>query len=87
LTGAFSRSEACPTSGTSSPSRRSEADRRTPPREALAADSCRLAVTHDQLRDGANEQGYGGWPMVLSGMKTWLETGELLTTPGSLKYG
>jgi len=25
--------------------------------------------------------------MVLSGMKTWLETGELLTTPGSLKYG
>jgi len=25
--------------------------------------------------------------MILSGMKTWLETGELLTTPGSLKYG
>ena len=32
---------------------------------------------------GANEQVYGGWPMVLSGLKTWLETGELLTTPGS----
>ncbi len=49
-------------------------------------DSCRLTVTHDQLREGANEQVYGGWPMVLSGLKTWLETGELLTTPGSLMY-
>jgi hypothetical protein len=28
----------------------------------------------------------GGWPMILSGLKTWLETGELLTTPGSLMY-
>ena len=25
--------------------------------------------------------------MILSGLKTWLETGELLTTPGSLMYG
>jgi uncharacterized protein YndB with AHSA1/START domain/DNA-binding transcriptional ArsR family regulator len=50
-------------------------------------DSCRLTVTHDQLRDGANDQLYGGWPMILSGLKTWLETGELLTTPGSLMYG
>ena len=50
-------------------------------------DSCRLTVTHDQLRDGANAQLYGGWPMILSGLKTWLETGELLTTPGSLMYG
>src|ERR1700757_1682042 len=50
------------------------------------ADSCRLIVTHDQLRDGANDQIYGGWPMILSGLKTWLETGELLTTPGSLMY-
>jgi uncharacterized protein YndB with AHSA1/START domain/DNA-binding transcriptional ArsR family regulator len=49
-------------------------------------DSCCLTVTHDQLRDGANNQLYGGWPMVLSGLKTWLETGELLTTPGSLLY-
>jgi len=49
-------------------------------------DSCRLLVIHDQLRDGANEQLYGGWPMILSGLKTWLETGELLTTPGSLLY-
>jgi len=49
-------------------------------------DSCRLTVTHDQLRDGANEELYGGWPMILSGLKTWLETGESLTTPGSLMY-
>ena len=49
-------------------------------------DSCRLTVTHDQLREGANEQLYGGWPMILSGLKTWLETGEMLTTPGSLMY-
>ncbi len=49
-------------------------------------DSCRLTVIHDQLRDGANPELYGGWPMILSGLKTWLETGELLTTPGSLMY-
>ncbi len=50
-------------------------------------DSCRLTVTHGQLREGANEELYGGWPMILSGLKTWLETGETLTTPGSLMYG
>ena len=49
-------------------------------------DSCLLVVTHDQLRDGASPEIYGGWPMILSGLKTWLETGEDLTTPGSLKY-
>ena len=49
-------------------------------------DSCRLTVTHDELREGANEELYGGWPMILSGLKTYLETGELLTTPGSLMY-
>jgi uncharacterized protein YndB with AHSA1/START domain len=49
-------------------------------------DSCRLTVTHDQLREGANAELFGGWPMILSGLKTLLETGELLTTPGSLLY-
>jgi len=49
-------------------------------------DSCRLMVTHDQLREGANGQIYGGWPMILSGLKTLLETGELLTTPGSQRF-
>jgi uncharacterized protein YndB with AHSA1/START domain len=50
-------------------------------------DSCRLVVTHDQLREGANDELYGGWMMILSGLKTLLETGEDLTTPGSLQYG
>jgi uncharacterized protein YndB with AHSA1/START domain/DNA-binding transcriptional ArsR family regulator len=54
--------------------------------QPIGDDSCRLTVTHDQLREGANEELYGGWPMILSGLKTWLETGELLTTPGSLMY-
>jgi uncharacterized protein YndB with AHSA1/START domain len=49
-------------------------------------DSCRLTVTHDQLREGAHGEIYGGWPMILSGLKTLLETGEELTTPGSLRY-
>ncbi len=49
-------------------------------------DSCRLTIVHDQMREGACEQLYGGWPMILSGLKTWLESGELLTTPGSLMY-
>ena len=54
--------------------------------EPVGDSSCRLTVVHDQLREGANDQLYGGWPMILSGLKTWLETGELLTTPGSLMY-
>jgi len=49
-------------------------------------DSCRLVLTHDEMREGAHDQLYGGWPMILSGLKTWLESGELLTTPGSLMY-
>jgi uncharacterized protein YndB with AHSA1/START domain len=49
-------------------------------------DSCKLTVTHDELREGANSELYGGWPMILSGLKTLLETGQELTTPGSLRY-
>jgi len=49
-------------------------------------DSCRLTVVHQQLREGANPELYGGWMMLLSGLKTLLETGETLTTPGSLRY-
>ena len=49
-------------------------------------DSCRLTVTHDLLRESANGELYGGWPMILSGLKTLLETGQSLTTPGSLRY-
>jgi uncharacterized protein YndB with AHSA1/START domain len=54
--------------------------------EPIGEDSCRLVLTHDQLREGASEELYGGWPMILSGLKTLLETGEELTTPGSLMY-
>lgn len=50
-------------------------------------DSCRLVVVHDRLPVDAMPELYGGWPMVLSGLKTLVETGELLTTPGSLLYG
>jgi uncharacterized protein YndB with AHSA1/START domain len=49
-------------------------------------DSCQLTVTHDQLREDANTELYGGWPQILSGLKTLLETGDSLTTPGSLLY-
>ena len=49
--------------------------------------SCRLTVIHDELPPDANSELYGGWPMILSGLKTLLETGELLDTPGSLIYG
>jgi uncharacterized protein YndB with AHSA1/START domain len=49
-------------------------------------DSCQLTVTHDELAEDANAQLYGGWPMILSGLKTLLETGEQLDTPGSLMY-
>jgi uncharacterized protein YndB with AHSA1/START domain len=48
--------------------------------------SCRLRVTHDQLGEDADNELYGGWPMILSGLKTLLETGEDLDTPGSLRY-
>jgi len=41
-------------------------------------DLCRLTVTHDRLRVDANDQLYGGWPMILSSLKSLLETGESL---------
>ena len=49
-------------------------------------DSCRLTVTHDQLREGANDELYSGWTMILSALKTHLESGEKLTTPASLRF-
>jgi uncharacterized protein YndB with AHSA1/START domain len=52
----------------------------------VGEDSVALTVTHDELREGANDEIYGGWPQILSGLKTLLETGETLTTPGSLMY-
>ncbi|HEY4347344.1 MAG TPA: metalloregulator ArsR/SmtB family transcription factor [Gaiellaceae bacterium] len=49
-------------------------------------DSCKLLVIHDELPENVNDQIFGGWPQILSGLKTLLETGESLTTPGSLLY-
>jgi hypothetical protein len=37
---------------------------------------CRLTVTHAQIREGASEEVYGGWPMMLSSLKSLLETGQ-----------
>jgi uncharacterized protein YndB with AHSA1/START domain/DNA-binding transcriptional ArsR family regulator len=54
--------------------------------EPVGEDSCRLTVVHSDLRPGASNEIYGGWPQILSGLKTLLETGETLTTPGSLRY-
>ncbi len=54
--------------------------------EPVGEDSCRLTVVHDELREGAYDELYGGWPMILSGLKTLLETGEQLTTPASLRF-
>jgi uncharacterized protein YndB with AHSA1/START domain/DNA-binding transcriptional ArsR family regulator len=54
--------------------------------DPVGDDTCRLTVTHDELRKGAHGEIYGGWMQILSGLKTLLETGETLTTPGSLRY-
>jgi uncharacterized protein YndB with AHSA1/START domain len=54
--------------------------------DPVGEDSCRLRVTHDHLGTEANNELWGGWPMILSGLKTLLETGEDLTTPASLMY-
>ena len=54
--------------------------------DPVGEDSSRVRVTHDQLREAANSELWGGWPMILSGLKTLLETGEDLTTPASLMY-
>jgi uncharacterized protein YndB with AHSA1/START domain len=49
-------------------------------------DSCRLTVVHDELPEDASDEVYGGWTMILSGLKTLLETGEDLTTPATLRF-
>jgi uncharacterized protein YndB with AHSA1/START domain/DNA-binding transcriptional ArsR family regulator len=43
-------------------------------------ESCLLAVTHDGFASetATYHQTQGGWPMILSGLKTLLETGEAL---------
>ncbi len=41
-------------------------------------EACRLRVTHDGLSAASARQVSGGWPQILSGLKTLLETGEPL---------
>jgi hypothetical protein len=45
-------------------------------------DSCRLMVTRDQLRNGANDQLFGGWPMILSGLKRGLKPAKFYRRTG-----
>jgi uncharacterized protein YndB with AHSA1/START domain len=45
-------------------------------------DSCRLTVTHSGLTEQTNGQIYGGWPIILSNLKSLLETGEPLAGVG-----
>ncbi len=48
----------------------------------------RLTVTHDELEPGSEmEKGINfGWPLVLSNLKTLLETGEVLPIDASRSY-
>jgi uncharacterized protein YndB with AHSA1/START domain len=50
------------------------------------SETCRLLVIHDELREDGNAEIYGGWPMILSALKTLLETGDELTTPATLRF-
>jgi uncharacterized protein YndB with AHSA1/START domain len=44
-------------------------------------DVCRLRVTHE-ITETTHGEVYGGWPMILSSLKSLLETGETLPLPG-----
>jgi hypothetical protein len=39
---------------------------------------CQLRVTHSGLTEEMSEEIWGGWPMILSSLKSLLETGESL---------
>jgi DNA-binding transcriptional ArsR family regulator/uncharacterized protein YndB with AHSA1/START domain len=41
-------------------------------------DMCQLRVTHSGLTEDMSEEIWGGWPMILSSLKSLLETGESL---------
>jgi uncharacterized protein YndB with AHSA1/START domain/DNA-binding transcriptional ArsR family regulator len=45
-------------------------------------DSCKLTVTHDHIGVEALRQVSGGLPLIVSGLKTLLETGEALAVRG-----
>src|SRR5881394_3101455 len=45
-----------------------------------------VPAAKSELREGANDELYGGWTMILSGLKTFLETGEYIDTPATLRF-
>lgn len=46
---------------------------------AREGDVCQLRVVHDEMDERDTAEGYaGGWARILSGLKTWLETGRPL---------
>ena len=50
-------------------------------------DSCvHLRVTHDEMHEAANEQLYGGWPMILSGLEDVAQDRPAAHHAGSLMY-
>lgn len=55
----------------------------------MQGDMVRLNVIHDQLKPGSEmaRSIAGGWPRVLSGLKTLLETGQVLADWASYKGG
>jgi hypothetical protein len=38
------------------------------------------------MREGESDELYGGWTKIPSGLKSLLQTGERLTTPGSRRF-
>ncbi len=58
--------------------------------EELHANACRLLVVHDEFEseNTTYRNVGGGWPTILSGLKTWLETGQpLLIRDDSIECG
>ncbi|MDQ3937755.1 MAG: SRPBCC domain-containing protein, partial [Chloroflexota bacterium] len=41
-------------------------------------DACRLRLTHDEMDEATQRYVEGGWELILSGLKTLLETGQPL---------
>jgi hypothetical protein len=63
-----------------------EAQAQSPPNnEQRAPGVPASSLAYWQRAREANDQIYGGWPMVLSGLAT-LETGEVFATPGSRRF-
>ena len=69
-----------------SPDVRSERSSRVTWEIEPVRNSCLVRLTHSEISENAAPELYALWPMVLSGLKTFLETGDFLTTPASLRW-